>query len=107
MASASSRCIGLLALCWALVGAASAAEPAQQSPENPPQTAATAPATDEGLSEIIVTARFKSENLQTAPIAITAVSGVTNLRQIQVTITYQAGKFQRSYTLTTNISNFS
>lgn len=40
-------------------------------------------------------------------ITITAVSNVTNLRQIQVTITYRAGKFQRSYTLITNISNFS
>lgn len=40
-------------------------------------------------------------------VTITAVGGVTNLRQIQVTITYQAGKFQRSYTLITNISNFS
>jgi prepilin-type N-terminal cleavage/methylation domain-containing protein len=40
-------------------------------------------------------------------IAITNVTGVTNLRQIQVTISYGAGKFQRSYTLTTNISNFS
>lgn len=40
-------------------------------------------------------------------ISITAVANVTNLRQIQVTISYRAGKFQRSYTLTTNISNFS
>jgi prepilin-type N-terminal cleavage/methylation domain-containing protein len=40
-------------------------------------------------------------------ITITNVANVTNLRQIQVTISYRAGKFQRSYTLTTNISNFS
>jgi len=40
-------------------------------------------------------------------ITITDVPNVTNLRQIQVIITYRAGKFQRSYTLTTNISNFS
>ena len=40
-------------------------------------------------------------------INITAVPGVANLRQIQVIITYRAGRFQRTYTLTTNISNFS
>jgi type II secretory pathway component PulJ len=35
--------------------------------------------------------------------------GVTipNLRQIQVTITYDAGRFKRTYTMTSNISNFS
>jgi prepilin-type N-terminal cleavage/methylation domain-containing protein len=40
-------------------------------------------------------------------ITITNVPGVANLRQIQVLITYTAGRFKRSYTLTTNISNFS
>lgn len=40
-------------------------------------------------------------------IQITNVPGVANLRQIQVTITYVAGRFKRTYTLTTNISNFS
>jgi type II secretory pathway pseudopilin PulG len=40
-------------------------------------------------------------------IAITAVPNVANLRQIQVTITYTVGRFSRTYTLTTNISNFS
>jgi prepilin-type N-terminal cleavage/methylation domain-containing protein len=41
-------------------------------------------------------------------VAITAVPGVANLRQIQVTITYKAaGRFQRTYTMTTDISNFS
>jgi prepilin-type N-terminal cleavage/methylation domain-containing protein len=41
-------------------------------------------------------------------IAITAIPGVANLRQIQVTITYNAaGRFQRTYTMTTDISNFS
>lgn len=41
-------------------------------------------------------------------INITNVGTITNLRQIQVTITYTAGgRFQRTYTLTTNISNFS
>jgi len=40
-------------------------------------------------------------------IAITNIPNVSNLRQIQVTITYTAGRFKRTYTLTTNISNFS
>ncbi len=42
-------------------------------------------------------------------ISITAPpNGLANMRQIQVTITYTAGgRFQRTYTLTTNISNFS
>jgi prepilin-type N-terminal cleavage/methylation domain-containing protein len=40
-------------------------------------------------------------------VAITSVPNVANLRQIQVTITYTAGRFPRTYTLTTNISNFS
>ncbi len=42
-------------------------------------------------------------------IAITApANGIANMRQIQVTITYTAGgRFQRTYVLTTNISNFS
>lgn len=34
-------------------------------------------------------------------------STVDNLRQITVTITYQAGRLNRTYTLITNISNFS
>ena len=40
-------------------------------------------------------------------VAITNVPNMANLRQIQVTITYTAGRFKRTYTLTTNISNFS
>jgi prepilin-type N-terminal cleavage/methylation domain-containing protein len=40
-------------------------------------------------------------------IAITSIPNVANLRQIQVTITYAAGRFKRTYSLTTNISNFS
>ena len=40
-------------------------------------------------------------------ITITAFPNVANLRTITVLITYKAGRFQRSYTLTTNISNFS
>ena len=40
-------------------------------------------------------------------ITIAAFPNVPNLRTITVLITYRAGTFQRSYTLTTNISNFS
>jgi type II secretory pathway pseudopilin PulG len=41
-------------------------------------------------------------------ITITSVASVANLRQITVTITYTSGRFtNRSYTITTNISNFS
>lgn len=43
----------------------------------------------------------------TRTIAITPVPLVPNLNQIQVTVTYTSGRFTRSYTLTTNISNFS
>jgi len=32
---------------------------------------------------------------------------MNNVRQIQVTITYQAGQIKKTYTMTTNISNFS
>jgi type II secretory pathway pseudopilin PulG len=41
-------------------------------------------------------------------ITISSVTGVPNLRQIQITITYRAGRWpQRSYTLSAAISNFS
>src|SRR5689334_15691150 len=43
---------------------AAAAPAAQNTPED-----------NGGLAEVLVTARFKSESLQTAPIAITAVTG--------------------------------
>jgi len=40
-------------------------------------------------------------------ITISPVAALTDLRQITVTITYTAGRFQRSYTLTTYISQYS
>jgi prepilin-type N-terminal cleavage/methylation domain-containing protein len=40
-------------------------------------------------------------------ITITNIPNTANLRQVQVTVTYTAGRFKRSYTLITNISNFS
>jgi Prokaryotic N-terminal methylation motif len=43
----------------------------------------------------------------TREILIADVAGEPNLRQIQVIIRYQAGRFQRSYTLTSYISAFS
>jgi type II secretory pathway pseudopilin PulG len=43
----------------------------------------------------------------TRTITITAIPGNTALRQIAITITYISGRFNKSYTLTTNISAFS
>jgi Tfp pilus assembly protein PilV len=44
----------------------------------------------------------------TRTITVSSVAGVPNLRQIQITISYRAGRWpQRSYTLTAAISNFS
>jgi hypothetical protein len=40
-------------------------------------------------------------------ITITSIPGNADLRQITVTINYTSGRFQRTYTLTTNISAFS
>ena len=40
-------------------------------------------------------------------ITIAAFPSVANLRTITVLVTYQTGRFNRSYTLTANISNFS
>ena len=40
-------------------------------------------------------------------ITISSVTGVPNLRKIQVTISYRAGRWQRSYTVNAAISNFS
>ena len=39
-------------------------------------------------------------------VAITAVAGETNLRQITITMTYQVGRIQRTYTLISYISAF-
>lgn len=43
----------------------------------------------------------------TRTIVIAAVAGRADLRQITVTITYTAAKFRRTYTLVTNISQYS
>ncbi len=40
-------------------------------------------------------------------ITISSYPNMLNLRQIQVIITYKAGRFNKTYTLTTSISNFS
>jgi iron complex outermembrane receptor protein len=73
MAKGSGRVVLLLgsfleAIALLEPGVARSAEPPAASPSS--ETASA----EEGLSEVVVTARFKSENLQTAPIAITAVS---------------------------------
>jgi iron complex outermembrane receptor protein len=59
----------LLAPAWA--AAAQAEQPPQAQASPPAPTASDSG----GLEEVLVTARFKSESLQTAPIAITAVTG--------------------------------
>jgi len=46
-----------------------------------PQAATTPPPADSGLAEIIVTAQKRSENMQTVPVAITAISANDALRQ--------------------------
>jgi iron complex outermembrane recepter protein len=61
MANGTGRVIALLSC---LLGAAQVARSAELD----------APTAGEGLAEVVVTARFKSENLQAAPISITAVS---------------------------------
>jgi len=43
----------------------------------------------------------------TRTITITAIAGNADLRQIAVTVTYTSGRFNKSYTLTTDISAFS
>ncbi|HTP43909.1 MAG TPA: prepilin-type N-terminal cleavage/methylation domain-containing protein [Candidatus Acidoferrum sp.] len=43
----------------------------------------------------------------TRTITITAIPGTTEVRQITVTMNYTAGGFNRTYTLTTNISAYS
>ena len=43
----------------------------------------------------------------TRTITITAIPGNADLRQIAVTVTYISGRFNKTYTLTTNISAFS
>ena len=61
MANGTGRVVALLSC---LLGAAEVARSAELD----------APTAGEGLAEVVVTARFKSENLQAAPISITAVS---------------------------------
>ena len=70
MTRASDCCIGLLA-CWIVSGIAGAAEVQQAAAAD---QARAEPTAGEGLSEVVVTARFKTENLQSSPIAITAVT---------------------------------
>lgn len=43
----------------------------------------------------------------TRTISITSIVNETSVRQIQVTISYRSGRFQRTYTLTTYISQYS
>ena len=84
MTRALSRVTVLLLSLVAASNALRAAEPGEKPPDgvlgqSPPPASASAgqrsPAGEGGLEEVVVTARFRSESLQTAPIAITAVSG--------------------------------
>lgn len=88
MASLSSHVSVLILSLSAVAGTLQAAEPgqgtdnqrvasaavAQASAPQSPSAPQSAPAEDNGLAEVVVTARFKAESLQSAPIAITAVS---------------------------------
>src|ERR1700733_8931238 len=55
-----------------MAGQAIAADP---GPVTTPQPAAGSAADTGGLQEVIVTAQFRSENVQQTPLAITAVNG--------------------------------
>src|SRR5215469_15326823 len=61
----------------AILGGAAAAASAQE------QTAASTEATSEGISEIIVTAQRRSENIQNVPISMQALTGQT-LQQLNI-----------------------
>jgi iron complex outermembrane receptor protein len=64
MARATNLLFVVLALCWTAV----------QAEQPTPEVSAQTPTEGESLSEVVVTARFKSESLQAAPISITAVT---------------------------------
>jgi len=69
----SGQAIDLPAICAALTAVALlAVSPAVTAADT--QTAATA-ADSSALSEVVVTARFRTENLEETPLSITAVSG--------------------------------
>jgi iron complex outermembrane recepter protein len=73
MAKGSGRVVllsGAFLATAALLGAPGIAHSADPPAAGPAESTSA----DAGLSEVVVTARFKSENLQTAPIAITAIS---------------------------------
>jgi iron complex outermembrane recepter protein len=92
---ASRRVVLSVAFLMTAIAALSAPAVAQTTgaaptPANPPGTqGATSPNDSGALEEVVVTARFKSENLQSAPIAITAITaeqiesrGYENVTQI-------------------------
>ena len=70
LAACVSLSTAAVALCTPAAVLASDAAPTEAG-----AVAAAAPSDSGGLEEVLVTARFKRENLQAAPIAITAVTG--------------------------------
>jgi iron complex outermembrane receptor protein len=69
------------------------------------QTQTTAQQATGGLEEILVTARYRSENLQQTPIAITALTGV-DLEQRQLVNVDDLGSFVPNAYFRTPVSNF-
>ena len=63
----------------------------QAQAQNPPQTAQSTAASDQ-LQEIVVTAQFRSENLQQTPIAITAVNAAMLEQRNQTDISQVAAQ---------------
>lgn len=66
---------------WAIFGSIAAMQVALAAPAMAQARGATATGGDEGLTDIVVTAQRRSENLQKAALSITAVSGDDLLRR--------------------------
>ena len=69
------------------------------------QTQGTAPQGTGGLEEVVVTARYRSENLQQTPIAITALTSV-DLEQRQLVNVDDLGSFVPNAYFRTPVSNY-
>jgi iron complex outermembrane receptor protein len=70
--------LALIALPMLTVSAAAQTLPPADAPANPTEAAITPGAdTSQGLGDIVVTARQRSESLQNVPIAVSAISGKT------------------------------
>jgi iron complex outermembrane recepter protein len=81
-----------------------------QASTNPPAPSSSANSTTQSqasgqLQEVVVTARYRQENLQTTPIAITALSGV-DLQQLQLTNVNDLGSMVPNAYFRTPTSNY-